>query len=68
MACTLSLAFLPRLDLGSAVESPFRFLPAGPVLAAGAPCDEVGLELAAAACRVDDLVPAIAIVELNRWE
>lgn len=68
MACALPLPFLPRLDFGPGVESPFRFLPAEPVLVAGAPCDDVGLELAAAACRVDDLVPAIAIVDFNRWQ
>lgn len=66
VACALSPPFLPRLDFGLAVESPFRFLPAGSVVVAGAPCDDVGLELAAAACRADDLVPAIAIVDFNR--
>lgn len=66
MACAFSLPFFPRLDFGPAVESPFRFLPAGSGLATGAPCDEVGLELSAAACRVADLVPAIAIVYYNR--
>ena len=51
--CSLPLACLPFLGLFPRGESPFRLLPA---VAGG---DEAAFELAAAACRADDLVPGI---------
>lgn len=63
VAWALPSSFFSRFDFGPAILSPLRLLAGGLVLTVDASWEDAGLELVAAARRVEDLVLGILEVE-----